>query len=223
MKHSRTTLTLICTLLCTLMVGCKKNNAGVWDDEATAGNYKGSTRSLWGHDEAANDSDFFGPNDEDFIGLKDEDLRASLADAAIAQPKFSPGERGSGLPGIDGFYKPTGAEAAVFKNVHFNTDEHVLKEKDSLETIERIVSYLKSHPNISLFISGHCDERGPEAYNLSLGTRRADSIRSTLVKHGVDPERIHTVSYGKEKPADFGHNPEAWAQNRRGEFRIYQK
>jgi peptidoglycan-associated lipoprotein len=98
-----------------------------------------------------------------------------------------------------------------------------LRSKNSLATLEEIADYMKSHENASLFISGHCDERGPEAYNLSLGARRANYIRTQLVKKGVDAERIHTVSYGKERPADLEHNQEAWAKNRRGEFRIYQK
>ena len=223
MKQSRLALLLTCAALCTLMAGCKKNNAGVWDDDSTAGNYKGQAHSLWGQDEIAQDEDFFGPNHEDFIGLKEDDLLASASDGAIPQPRFSPGEQGSGLPGIEGFHKPTGSEAAVFKNLYFNVDDHILRGKESIAAIEKMASYLKSHPNTSIFVSGHCDERGPEAYNLSLGARRANYIRSQLVERGVDPEKIHTISYGKERPADLGHNQEAWHLNRRGEFRIYTK
>src|SRR3990167_5460843 len=169
-----------CLAVSLLLPGCKKSSS-VWDDDSTAGNYKGNARTLWGQDEVAADADFFGPTDDDFIGLKDEDLRPSLVDNAVAQPRYSPGEAGSGLPGIEGFHKPTGAEAAIFKNVHFNTDEASLKGKESLAIIDKIASYLESHPNVSLFIAGNCDERGPEGYNLSLGTRRADHIRALLV------------------------------------------
>jgi peptidoglycan-associated lipoprotein len=223
MKHTRIFITLICATLCALAAGCKKNNGGgVWDDNSTAGNYKGSARSLWGNEDNSGD-DFFGPSNEDFIGLKDEDLRSQFTDGAIPQPKVSPGEAGSSIPGLDSFHTPTGAEAAVFKNVYFSTDDHILRGKDYINIIDRISTYLKSHENVYLFISGHCDERGPEAYNLSLGARRANYIRSLLVQKGVDPERIHTVSYGKERPVDLGHNQEAWTKNRRGEFRIYRK
>ncbi|MBI2812370.1 MAG: OmpA family protein [Candidatus Melainabacteria bacterium] len=221
MKNSRVLITLVCALACGLVTGCKNNKSSVWDDDKTAGNYKGSARSLWGNDEA--EDGFFASNDEDFIGLKDDDLRSQFADGAIPQPKNSPGESGSGIPGFEGFHTPTGADAAVFKNVFFNTDDHILRGKDSTSTIERIASYLKSNEKVYLFISGHCDERGPEAYNLSLGARRANYIRSMLVQKGVDPERLHTVSYGKERPADLGHTPESWNKNRRGEFRIYKK
>lgn len=216
-------LALTCAAVCMVMTGCKKNNAGVWDDDATAGNYKGQARSLWGQEEIAQDDDFFGPSHEDFIGLKEDDLIASASEGAVPQPRFSPGEKGSQLPGIEGFHKPTGSEAAVFKNIYFNTDDHSVRGKESVAVIEKIADYLKSHQNTYIFVSGNCDERGPEAYNLSLGTRRANSIRSQLVERGVDPEKIHTISYGKERPADLGHNPDAWAHNRRGEFRIYTK
>jgi peptidoglycan-associated lipoprotein len=223
MEHTRKLIILIWAIACGFVTGCQRNNAGgVWDDNSTAGNYKGSARSLWGNEENSGD-DFFGPSHEDFIGLKDKDLHSQFADGAIPQPKASPGEAGSGIPGIDAFHFPTGTEAAIFKNVYFNTDDHILRGKESTTVIERIATYLKSHENVYLFISGHCDERGPEAYNLSLGARRANYIRSLLVQKGVDPERIHTVSYGKERPVDLGHGQDAWSKNRRGEFRIYQK
>lgn len=226
MKQTRTLITIICAITCGLVTGCKRNNGGgVWDDNSTSGNYRGSrgsASSLWGQ-EASADDDFFGPSDEDFIGLKDEDLRSQFTDGAIPQPKVTPGEIGSSVPSLDNFRSATGSESAIFKNVYFNTDDHILRGKEYTAIIDRIAAYLKSHENVYLFVSGHCDERGPEAYNLSLGARRANYIRSLLVQKGVDPERIHTVSYGKERPVDLGHNQEAWSKNRRGEFRIYQK
>lgn len=223
MKHTRLFITMICAMACGLVTGCRSGNGSVWDDNKTAGNYKGNARSLWSGEEVSVDDSFFSSNDDDFIGLKDEDLRTQFADGAIPQPKSSPGDFGSGLPGIDGFNAPTGADASVFQNVHFNTDDHILRGKDSIDIVDRVATYLQSHPGVYIFVSGHCDERGPEAYNLSLGARRANYIRSQLVQRGVDPERIHTVSYGKERPVDLGHNADAWTKNRRGEFRVYKK
>ncbi|MBS0605857.1 MAG: OmpA family protein [Parachlamydiales bacterium] len=222
MKKSFFVLSLICTACSMLATGCKSKNGNVWDDNQTAGNYKGS-RSLWGSEETAQDEGFFGPSDEDFISLKDEDLKGQFADGAIPQPKSSPGESGSGLPGITGFRTPSGQEAAIFSNVYFNTDDHILRGKEYTAALDRMAQYLKSHPNMYIFVAGHCDERAPEAYNLALGTRRANYIRSYLVKNGVDLNRIHTISYGKERPCDLGHNAEAWAHNRRAEFKIYDK
>ncbi|MBS0652927.1 MAG: OmpA family protein [Verrucomicrobia bacterium] len=222
MKKTFIVLSMICTACCMLATGCKSKNGNVWDDNQTAGNYKGS-RSLWGSDETAQDESFFGPSDEDFISLKDEDLKAQFADGAIPQPKASPGERGSGLPGINGFRTPSGQESSIFRNVYFNTDDHIVRGKEYTAILDQMAAYLKAHPNLYIFVAGHCDERAPEAYNLALGTRRANYIRSYLVKNGVDQNRIHTISYGKERPCDLGHNAEAWAHNRRGEFKIYDK
>jgi peptidoglycan-associated lipoprotein len=70
----------------------------------------------------------------------------------------------------------------------------------------------------ALRIEGHCDERGTEEYNRSLGDRRALSIREKLVQLGLDPEMLPTISFGEEKPVDPGHNEAAWSRNRRGEL-----
>ncbi len=225
MKHTPIIITLICAMASGLVTSCRNGNGSIWDDNRTAGNYKGSARSLWGSSEetASSDDNFFKASHDDFIGLKDEDLRSQFADGATPQPKNSPGDIGSGLPGIEGFHAPRGADAAIFKSVYFNTDDHILRGKEYISTIDRMAAYMKSHDGVYLFVSGHCDERGPEAYNLSLGARRANYIRTLLVQKGVDPERIHTVSYGKERPADIGHTADSWSKNRRGEFRIYKK
>jgi peptidoglycan-associated lipoprotein len=224
MKYIYPLILVVSASACTFLTSCRSGNGSVWDDNKVVGNYKGVAKSLWGREEVASEAndDFFASTEEDFIPLKDEDLRPQFADSAIPQPKHSPGEDGSSLPSLEAFHKPTGAESAIFKNVYFNTDDHILRGKEHMATVERIASYMKSHSDVYLFISGHCDERAPEAYNLALGTRRSNCIRTMLVQKGVDAERIHTVSYGKERPADLGHTPEAWAKNRRGEFRIYQ-
>jgi peptidoglycan-associated lipoprotein len=67
-------------------------------------------------------------------------------------------------------------------------------------------------------VDGHCDERGTEEYNRALGERRALALREELISLGVDPNRIDTVSYGKDRPAETGHDEAAWRKNRRGEF-----
>lgn len=206
--------------------GCKNRSGGVWSDQKTSANYKKQNRALWGGMEGsslASDDNFVGPSDEDFIPLREEDLKSQFADGAIPQPNDTPGEEGSGLPGIDRFLKPSSQLASIFRSVFFNTDDHILRGREHLSTIDNVASYLKEHPGTYIFVEGHCDERGPEAYNLSLGARRANYIRTMLVEKGVDLNQIHTISYGKEKPADSGHNPQAWSKNRRAQFKIYQK
>jgi len=76
--------------------------------------------------------------------------------------------------------------------------------------------WLQQYPSVNITLEGHADERGTREYNLALGARRAQAVKSFLVALGVDPRRISTLSYGKERPAALGSNAEAWAQNRRG-------
>lgn len=218
MKITSRQLACACCLLALVMTGCNRRSGGVWDDAKTSSSFK--DRAVWGDDLADN---FAGPNEDDFIPLQEEDLRGQFADGAIPQPRHSPGELGSGIPGIEQFHIPTAALANIFRNVYFNTDDHILRGKEYMNTIDKVAHYLREHEGTYIFVTGHCDERGPEQYNLSLGARRANYIRSLLVQRGVDLNQIHTISYGKEKPADFGHNNQSWSKNRRAEFRIYQK
>ncbi len=82
---------------------------------------------------------------------------------------------------------------------------------------------LKRYPSWMVTVEGHCDERGTAEYNLALGERRAVAVRTYLVSIGVTPDRIRTVSYGKEFPFDPGHTDTAWSKNRRAHFVITAK
>jgi len=86
--------------------------------------------------------------------------------------------------------------------------------------LDDMAAYMRENPNQIITIEGHCDERGTAEYNRSLGERRAQACREYLASTGVDGNKLQTISYGKEKPADFGHGEEAWAKNRRAEFII---
>ena len=79
---------------------------------------------------------------------------------------------------------------------------------------------LKKFPTWSVLIEGHCDERGTPEYNLALGERRAVAVKTYLTSLGVSPDRLRTVSYGKEFPFDPGHDDTAWSKNRRAHFVI---
>ena len=68
----------------------------------------------------------------------------------------------------------------------------------------------------TITIEGHTDERGTREYNLALGERRANSVRDYMIALGVDPNRVKTLSYGKERPVDPASSEEAWSRNRRG-------
>jgi peptidoglycan-associated lipoprotein len=107
--------------------------------------------------------------------------------------------------------------ALAEQTVHFAFDSAAVLSKEQNKIV--IVSEkLKSDAGALLLIEGHCDERGTEEYNRALGERRALALREALAAAGIDPQRIRTISYGKDKPADPGHDEAAWGKNRRGEF-----
>jgi peptidoglycan-associated lipoprotein len=85
------------------------------------------------------------------------------------------------------------------------------------------VEVLKKNPQWVVTIEGHCDERGTAEYNLALGERRASAVKTYMVSLGIAPDRLRTVSYGKEFPFDQAHNDEAWSKNRRAHFVITSK
>ena len=102
----------------------------------------------------------------------------------------------------------------VGDRVFFDFDRSVIKA-EAAKTLERQAAWLKRYPQATVTIEGHTDERGTREYNLALGERRAAAVKNFLVSLGIDPGRISTISYGKERPAAIGHNEAAWAQNRR--------
>ena len=88
--------------------------------------------------------------------------------------------------------------------------------KAGADTLRNQAKWLRIHKLFKITAQGHCDERGTREFNIALGERRAEAIKTYLVKLGVNTNRIDTVSYGKERPAVVGHNKNAWKLNRRG-------
>lgn len=102
--------------------------------------------------------------------------------------------------------------------VHFDYDSSVVKSSEK-GNVEAVAAYMKSAPaNVALLIEGHCDERGTEEYNRSLGERRALALREALVADGVDSQKVTTRSFGKDRPVDTSNTEAGMAKNRRGEF-----
>ena len=214
--------------ICSLLTGCQNASGGVWENTKTMGRYlQRKGKLLWSKDVDSrmieNSRDFPGPAEAEFIPLQEVDAKSQLVSLSVPQPVESPGMEGSSVPSIEYFSDPTNELARLFKTIYFNTDEHTIRTKDDYELINKIVHYLKNNPETYIFISGHCDERASEAYNLALGTRRANTIRNLLVKKGVNPEHVYTASFGKEMPIDLRHTQDAWAKNRRAEFKIFKK
>ncbi|RME25228.1 MAG: peptidoglycan-associated lipoprotein Pal [Deltaproteobacteria bacterium] len=108
---------------------------------------------------------------------------------------------------------PQGLQRVFFAFDQFTLDEEAKK------TLEQNAEYLRRHPGVRVQIEGHCDERGSTEYNLALGERRAQAVKEYLVKLGISPDRMEIISYGEENPLDPGTGEQAWARNRRAEFR----
>jgi peptidoglycan-associated lipoprotein len=106
-------------------------------------------------------------------------------------------------------------EKGYIRDAFFNYDEFTL-DADAQAALTASANWLRSHPEYTLLVEGHCDERGTEQYNLALGDRRANIVREFLMTLGVDASRLRTVSYGEERPFEEGHDDSSWAQNRRG-------
>ena len=105
----------------------------------------------------------------------------------------------------------------LLKPVFFDFDSAELRQ-DGRDTLTQNAAGIKANGSLAVRIEGHCDERGTVEYNLALGDRRARAAREALVAMGISGNKLRTISYGKERPADPGHNESAWAMNRRAEF-----
>ena len=121
-------------------------------------------------------------------------------------------------PGIEGEI----LESKLIKDIHFDFDKFDIRPGDA-EVLKENAALLTKHPTKKIQVEGHCDERGSIEYNLALGERRANSAKKYLISLGMPADRISTISYGKEKPLDSGHNEEAWAKNRRAHTVILSK
>jgi peptidoglycan-associated lipoprotein len=101
----------------------------------------------------------------------------------------------------------------VGERVFFDLDQYRL-DADDQEVLRRQAAWLQAYPNVRIMVAGNADERGTREYNLALGERRANAVKTYLVSLGVSASRIDTVSWGKERPIAQGSNEAAWAQNR---------
>jgi peptidoglycan-associated lipoprotein len=111
-------------------------------------------------------------------------------------------------------------DRAAFRQqtLYFEYDRATVRA-DEASKIDQVAAEFKTKgADFDLLVEGHCDERGTEEYNRSLGERRALAIRDLLIKSGVDSAHVFTKTLGKDQPANSEHNETAWAKNRRGEF-----
>ena len=112
-----------------------------------------------------------------------------------------------------------GSRADFERSVTSNTINFALDKYDidgrAREILDSQAAWLAKWPNVPVSLEGHCDERGTREYNLALGDRRANAAKNYLAARGINPARISTISYGKERPLALGSDEQSWAQNRR--------
>ena len=105
--------------------------------------------------------------------------------------------------------------------VYFGYDSSILAPAE-LAKVQQAADYMTGNADVVLIVEGHCDERGSNEYNLSLGEQRALAVRNYIATLGISSDRIQTRSFGEERPAVQGTGEEAWRLNRRGEFAFYK-
>jgi peptidoglycan-associated lipoprotein len=109
-------------------------------------------------------------------------------------------------------------QRGLFTPVYFDYDSARIKPNE-MSKLDAVATAVRGN-NKNLVVEGHTDERGTAEYNRALGERRAQAARAELIRLGVDANRITTISYGKERPAEMSHDDTAWSRNRRCEFVI---
>jgi peptidoglycan-associated lipoprotein len=139
------------------------------------------------------------------------DATATVTVSAAAPPTPAPTE---------GNIDENAFEQSV-KPIFYDYDSYDVRP-DAQSTIQADAAFLNQHPNLKVVVGGYCDDRGSTEYNLALGENRANAAKQALVSAGVSPERLRTVSYGKEKQFCTEQNEACWQQNRRAQFTLDQ-
>lgn len=115
---------------------------------------------------------------------------------------------------------PRAAETSELATVFFAFDSSEL-DPAAESVLDKNAEWLTLHSDVNIQIEGHTDSRGTIEYNYNLGQRRANSVKAYLINKGIDAGRLHTISYGEERPVDPAETEQAWSQNRRAQFLIY--
>lgn len=116
---------------------------------------------------------------------------------------------------------PTHEDVSGLQRIYFDFDQFTLSDA-ARDALTQNADYLKTNNGLQVVIEGHCDERGSDEYNLALGESRALAAKNYLISLGINPQRLTVISYGEEKPLDARNTEEAWALNRRAEFKAIQ-
>ncbi len=219
---------LLALVLAATLTSCYRTSRETWEDSKTCGRYVGKGLRALIFGQHADQKDYAYLNnwqkEPEYIPLADSEYKSmEMAEYVAPQAKESPGDPGSLLPGVEAFINPAGYLAGLFSNVHFDTDNYSVKGDDNSHMLHEVAKYLIKSPRTYIFIEGHADERGAAAYNLALGSRRANAVRTYLIQNGVNPDQLFTISYGKERPLVNGHDAPTWQKNRRAQFKLYDR
>jgi peptidoglycan-associated lipoprotein len=136
-------------------------------------------------------------------------LAAALAVAGCAKQNDQTGMAGAATPGSQQDFIVN-----VGDRVFFESDQTTLTAQ-SRATLDKQVQWLQQYSQYTFTIEGHADERGTREYNIALGARRAQTVREYLGSRGINPQRMRTISYGKERPVAVCNDISCWSQNRR--------
>jgi peptidoglycan-associated lipoprotein len=137
--------------------------------------------------------------------------KESSGELAVSTNKPSVGETAPAPDEVPGGFAP----------VYFAFDDSDLS-RDAMFELDALGEYLSEHPQVSVVVAGHTDERGTDEYNLALSAARAAAVKDYLARLRIDPARISTIPYGEEMPAAQGATEEAWSLNRRAEFSLVE-
>jgi peptidoglycan-associated lipoprotein len=136
-------------------------------------------------------------------------LAASLVVSACANKTDQVGAAGAATPGSQ-----QDCVVNVGDRVFFETDSSELTPQ-ARATLDAQIQWLQRYNHYTFTLEGHADERGTREYNIALGARRAQTVREYMASRGISPQRMRTISYGKERPVAVCDNISCWSQNRR--------
>lgn len=212
MVHWTPILVLAITLIASGSVGCKKKAKPVTPIPPNIGNVSGDDPSFMGSgfDPNAGGS-FSGLDDGSALDMGDGSMGEDIDVSDLSDGGIDAANRAA--------LESMTADESFFASytIYFGFDSAVVQASERTK-IEAVAAHLQSSPTHGVRVAGHCDERGTEGYNMSLGERRAQSVREYLVNLGISPSRIGTISWGEQRPAVEGRTEAAYGKNRRAEF-----
>jgi peptidoglycan-associated lipoprotein len=155
---------------------------------------------------------------------KPEGINDGAGAGALGQGQNGVGENGLGGSSLSQFSKGTlgvNGQGGPLSDIHFDYNDYTVRPQDS-EILKSNADWLEKNTNSHVQIEGHCDDRGSEEYNIALGAKRAQAAKDYLQTLGIAPDRLSTISYGKELPVCTEETDDCWQQNRRDHFVVNQ-